>query len=492
MAMNRRSLLRATALGAACAGLGLRSISGGAPESAAGQVDWNALRQRLTGTLALPADSDYATAKLAFNPRFDDRNPAAVVRIAGAADVQACVAVAAECALPIAARSGGHSYAGYSTPDAGLIVDVGAMNSVQVAPDGTATIGAGARLIDVYAGLAQAGRCLPGGSCPTVGIAGLTLGGGLGVLAGKYGLTCDNLLSAQIVTADGVLRRAAADSEPDLYWALRGGGGGNFGVVTEFTFRTVEAPQLAVFQVRFPDGALTDVLGAWQSFTRSAPDEFWSTLGISAGSPPSCRINGCYVGTESDMNALLDKLVAATGAQTTNRYSLSLDYLAAMKYFGGCANYSTEQCHPSWNGGGVLGRESFTASSRVLTQPLADPSRLTDMLTGREGMDILLDSLAGAAGRIGACDTAFPYRGALATAQIYVGASTPEARTAVSEVRDALGTLVGNTGFVNYIDHDLSDWSTAYYGGNAPRLRRIAGQYDPHCVFGFDQSVTKM
>ncbi|MEU1426648.1 FAD-dependent oxidoreductase [Nocardia sp. NPDC005746] len=495
MAIDRRNLLRATALGVGLAGLS--SVTGCGPdglpraETPAGQVDWEGLRQRLTGTLNLPSDSGYGTAKLAFNPVFDSRRPAAVAQVTNASDVQACVNAAASARIPVAARSGGHSYGGYSTPDNGLVVDLGSMSGVEVKPDGTAVIGAGARLMDVYSALAKAGRCLPAGSCPTVGIAGLTLGGGLGVLTGKYGLTCDNLISAQVVTADGTVRTASATSEPDLFWALRGGGGGNFGIVTSFTFKTVAAPQLAVFQVRFPAGSLTEVLGAWQTFTASAPDEFWSTLGISAGSPPTCRINGCYVGPESTMNALLDKLVAATRTQPSNRYSLSKDYLSAMMYFGGCANYSVEQCRPDWNGGGALGRESFTASSRVLTKPLADPSRLTALLTGRSGMDVLLDSMSGAPARIGSKDTAFPYRGALATAQIYVGATTPEARTAVNDVRDGLGALTGNTAFVNYIDPGLSNWATAYYGDNASRLRGIAKHYDPAGVFTFDQSASR-
>ncbi|AYF75420.1 FAD-binding protein [Nocardia yunnanensis] len=494
MAINRRNLLRATGLGV---GLGaVAAVTGctpGAPqaEPPAVQVDWAALRQWLSGTLNLPSDSGYATAKMAHNPVFDARRPAAIAQCANASDVQACVDAAARARIPVAARSGGHSYAGYSTPDSGLVVDLSSMSGVRVHADGTATIGAGTRLMDVYNGLAQAGRCLPAGSCPTVGIAGLTLGGGLGVLAGKYGLTCDNLVSAAIVTADATVRTAAATAEPDLFWALRGGGGGNFGIVTEFTFQTVPAPQLAVFQLRFPAGCLTDVLGAWQRFTASAPDEFWSTLGMSAGSPPTCRINGCYVGSESDLTALVDKLVAATGTQPTGRYTLTKDYLSAMMYFGGCANYSVEQCRPNWTGGGQLGRESFIASSRILTKPLADPGRLTDLLTGREGMDILLDSLCGAPARIGAKDTAFPYRGGLATAQIYVGATTSEARAAVDEVRDRLGDLTGNTAFVNYIDPGLSGWASAYYGDNAARLRGVAKRYDPNAVFAFDQSAAK-
>ncbi|MFJ4654181.1 FAD-dependent oxidoreductase [Nocardia sp. NPDC088792] len=507
MAMDRRTVLRAVGFGVGAAALGLSSVActpaekaaGGQPDPTGtpadppgGQMDWNALRKRLTGTLNLPPDSGYDQAKLAFNPMFDTRQPAAIAQCANVSDVQACVGAAAAAGIPIAARSGGHSYAGYSTPDAGLVVDVGAMNTVDVHADGTAVIGAGARLIDVYSGLAKAGRALPGGSCPTVGIAGLTLGGGIGVLTGKYGLTCDSVVSAQTVTADAVLRTAAADSEPDLYWALRGGGGGNFGIVTSFTFRTVAAPQLTVFQVQFPAGSLTEVLGGWQSFTATAPDEFWSTLGMSAGSPPTCRINGCYVGPAGDMNALLDKLIAATGCQPVNRFALNKDYLAAMMYFGGCANYSLAQCRPSWNGGGVLGRESFTASSRVLTKPLLDPGQLTALLTGRQGMDILLDSMVGAPARIAASDTAFAYRGALATAQIYVGATTSAARTAVDEVRDGLGNLTGDTGFVNYIDPGIKNWASAYYGGNASRLRSVAQHYDPHSVFSFAQSVSKI
>ncbi|MGW4247517.1 FAD-binding oxidoreductase [Nocardia sp. NPDC004722] len=504
MAIDRRNLLRAAGLGVGLAALGAATgcepqapaaqPTAGKPtaEAPAGQVDWNKLRQSTSGTLSLPSDSGYSTAKMAYNPVFDSRQPAAILQCANTSDVQAGVTAAAGARIPVAARSGGHSYAGYSTPDNGLVLDLGAMSGVEVKSDGTAVIGAGTRLMDVYSLLAKAGRCLPAGSCPTVGIAGLTLGGGVGVLAGKYGLTCDNLVSAQVVTADGTVRTASATSEPDLFWALRGGGGGNFGVVTSFTFRTVAAPQLAVFQVRFPAGSLTDVLGAWQTFTASAPDEFWSTLGMSAGSPPTCRINGCYVGTEKEMNALLDKLVAATKTQPVNRYSLSKDYLSAMMYFGGCANYSVEQCKPNWNGGGALGRESFTASSRVLTKPLSDPSRLTALLTGREGMDILLDSLSGAPARIGAKDTAFAYRGALATAQIYVGATTTEARNSVNEVRDRLGDLTGNTGFVNYIDPGLSNWAAAYYGDNASRLRGVAKHYDPNGVFAFDQSASKV
>jgi hypothetical protein len=162
-----------------------------------------------------------------------------------------------------------------------------------------------------------------------------------------------------------------------------------------------------------------------------------------------------------------------------------------MKYFGGCSSYSTAQCSPSWNGNGVLKRESFTATSRVLAKPLSDTGKFAELMTGRNGMDVLLDSIGGAAARVSATDTAFPHRGSLATAQIYQGSTAASARTAVGEVRDNLGSLIGDGAYVNYIDAGVKDWGTAYYGPNVTKLRKVAQQYDPDSVLAFDQSVAK-
>ncbi|QUQ70710.1 FAD-binding oxidoreductase [Kutzneria sp. CA-103260] len=506
MAISRRAFLQAAGLGATAVAVTAcgptmappgQTMPSASPTPTtttrppAVPADWEKLRGQLAGKLVLPSDAGYATAKLAYNPLFDSRQPAAVAQVANPSDVQACVALAYASRIPIAARSGGHSYVGYSTPDSGLVVDLGGMKDVQVASDGTATIGAGARLMEVYAALADAGRCLPAGSCPTVGIGGLTLGGGVGVLTTKYGLTCDKLVSAQIVTGDGKLRTVSASQEPDLFWALRGGGGGNFGIVTSFTFQTEPAPQLTVFQLQFPSGSVGDVLGGWQQFVADAPDELWTTMGVSGGNPPTCRINGCFVGSQSGLNPLLNKLVAATGTQPSDRYTLSKSYLDAMRYFGGCASFSNAQCTPSWNGNGVLKRESFTATSRVLAKPLSDTGKFAELMAGRNGMDVLLDSIGGAAARVGATDTAFPHRGSLATVQIYQGSTAASVRTAVGEVRDNLGDLIGAGAYVNYIDAGVKDWGTAYYGSNVTKLRKVAQQYDPDGVLSFDQSVAK-
>ena len=401
--------------------------------------------------------------------------------------MRACVAEAGESRTPIAARSGGHSYAGYSTPEGGLVVDLAGMARVDVRPDGTAVVGAGARLIDVYAALAGAGRCVPAGSCPSVGIAGLTLGGGLGVLTRKYGLTCDHVASAEVVTADGMLRTASAESEPDLFWALRGGGGGNFGVVTSFTFTTEPAPDVVVFSLRFPAGSVPEVIGGWQEWIASAPDELWSNCVVSGGSPPTCRVGGCFVGAVSSLNALLSQLTAKASARPSGRLVEAKGYLDAMRYFAGCAQGGVARCRST-------GRESFVASSKVLDGPVADPSRLANLLDGRGELDLLLDSLGGAVSRVDSRATAFPHRNALATAQLYQetdASGVTRAVRAIGQVRDDLGAMVGSGAYVNYIDPTLSDWDTAYYGPNLARLREVVRRYDPDGVFAFAQSVPR-
>ncbi|WP_331766007.1 FAD-dependent oxidoreductase [Embleya sp. NBC_00896] len=458
----------------------------------AGPPDWSALKARLEGRLLLPEDQGYGVARLGYNELNDDQLPAAVARCTSAADVQSCLDAARGHGVPIAARSGGHSYLGYSVPNGGLVMDLRPMAQVQVQSDGTVRVGAGARLIEVYAALAQAGRLLPAGSCPTVGVSGLTLGGGIGVLTRKYGLTCDRLVSAEVVTADSRVLTVSKCSEPDLYWALRGGGGGNFGVVTRFTFSTEPAPALTVFSLRFPTGSAASVVGAWQQWVADAPPELWSNCVVSGGTPPTCRVGGCYVGPESGLNPLLDRLIAAAATQPSSRSVQGKSYLDAMKYMAGCANDTIAQCHPTFEGG-RLPRSAFVAVSRVLTAPL-DGQQVVRLMAGRVGMDLLLDSLGGAVSQLAPDATAFPHRSALASAQIYASttpAGKAAATAAVDAVRDGLGALGATGAYVNYIDASLPDWGTAYYGGNLTRLKAVSQHYDPDQVFSFPQSVAR-
>ncbi|HEX4224659.1 MAG TPA: FAD-binding protein [Pseudonocardiaceae bacterium] len=512
--LDRRGFLRATGLAAglgvattafaACGGPTGQSAPGTKPATptsatppsttatAPGPIDYAALAGKLSGHLVRPGQSGYSAASRSYNPLFDGRQPAAIALCTKPADVQACVSAAAASATPIAARGGGHSYAGYSTPNGALVVDLAGLSGITINPDGSMVVGAGARLIDVYAAAGNAGRAIGAGSCPSVGIAGLTLGGGIGVLGRKFGLTCDQLTSATIVTPDGVQRTASANSEPNLFWALRGGGGGNFGIVTSFTFATAPAPSVLIFTMQFPAGSVAAVLGAWQQWSMAAPDELWSTCNVAGGSPATCSVTGTFIGSASALTAQLSALTRATGVSPSSRYVLSKSYLDAMRYFAGCSSDSIEQCHLS-TAGGKLGRESFVASSRMVNSPIGDPGSIASLCAGKNGLNLVFDALGGAIGRVGADATAFPYRSAVASVQIYqkLNISQQAATRVVGEVRDTLAGPLGTTGYVNYIDPAMPNWGQAYYGNNLARLRQVAGQYDPHGVFSFPQAISK-
>ncbi|MBP2476237.1 FAD/FMN-containing dehydrogenase [Crossiella equi] len=484
--MDRRGFLRLTGAGAAA--LTASACGGGAPAntgtpsppppstpSAPATPDWAALRNRVP--LLLPQDASFTSAWQPFNAALKPTPPAALARCGTPEEVQACLEAVRASRTPVAARSGGHSYAGYSAPAGGLVLDVSGMGTVRVQPDGTAVVGAGAKLADVYAALARAGRALPAGSCPSVGVAGLTLGGGIGVLARKYGLTCDHLRSAQVVLADGSLRTASADSEQELFWALRGGGGGNFAVVTQFSFGTVPAPGVTVFSLHFPVGSSTAVLGAWQDWAASAPPELWSSCHITGGAPPGARVSGCYVGGAGGLNPLLDQLVSQGGARPTQRFVQAKGYLDAMRFFAG-------------NGGGH--REGFAAASRMLEHRIGALDKVVGQVQGRK-MDLLFDSLGGAVGAVGTGETAFPHRKALASVQVYAPAEQADhtrVAKSVNEVQSALAGLTGKGAYINYLDPAQQDWAQASYGPNLPRLREVAKRYDPDGVFRFAQAVT--
>jgi FAD/FMN-containing dehydrogenase len=490
--MDRRAFLRAAGLtGFTTVLAGCSSADPGAPPKSVTTLplptttitvppsppDWVSLRAKVSGGVLLPGDAGFDATYRTFNSLRDVRKPAAIAKCKTKDDVQACVAVAQESKVPIAARSGGHSYAGYSVPEGGLQVDLTGMADVEVRPDGTVRIGAGAKLIDVYTALAKAGRCLPAGSCPTVGIAGLTLGGGIGVLSRKFGLTCDRLDAVTAVTADNRIVTAASGREANLFWALRGGGGGNLAITTEFIFATEPAPQLAVFSLRFPAGSSPNVLGAWQQWVAAAPPELWTNMVITGGSPTSCRVGGCFVGPVGALNSLVAGFLSKASARPSSRMVQPMGYLQAMEYFAGSKQPA---------------RESFVASSRMLDGPVADPAKVAELLSGRTDMDLLLDSLGGAVADLPPTSTAFPHRSAFASAQIYQKATAADRATAqVAEVRDALGAVVGPKAYVNYIDPTMPDWANAYYGQNLPRLQEIAKQYDPEGVFAFAQGIPR-
>jgi FAD/FMN-containing dehydrogenase len=257
------------------------------------------------------------SAALVYNERFTDRRPRVVVQPRDARDVQAVVRWAQRHGVALAVRSGGHSYAGYSTVSGGVVVDLRRLRGVRVS-SGHVRVGGGAQLIDVHAQLARHGGMLPTGSCPSVGIGGLTQGGGMGLSGRALGLTCDNVQALTIVTPDGRLRRCDARSDPDLFWACRGGGGGNFGIVTSFDFKPRAARRAAWFSVAWPWEQAAAGLAEWQRLAPHATDALTSVLVLSAGGgQPQIRAIGQYYGREPQLRALLRPLTAVAGAALT-------------------------------------------------------------------------------------------------------------------------------------------------------------------------------
>src|SRR5215211_1415596 len=246
MSLDRRAFLGLGAAGAL--GAAWPAATEAAPPSKRAA---RALRSAVRGPVLFPRTPGYGSARLVYNARYDGTRPLAVVQPLDTRDVQAVVAWARRFDVRIVPRSGGHSYAGYSTVADGVVVDLARLSAIRVA-GGRATVGPGAQLIDVYSKLASRGLLIPAGSCPSVGIAGLALGGGHGLSGRRFGLTTDNLRAATIVTADGRARHVDADTNEDLYWACRGGGGGNFGIATSLTLRTHRASRAAYFFVSWP------------------------------------------------------------------------------------------------------------------------------------------------------------------------------------------------------------------------------------------------
>nr|HET6901341.1 FAD-binding oxidoreductase [Ktedonobacteraceae bacterium] len=473
------------------------------------ETNWSELARSLRGTLIRPTSPDYSAARQLFNRRFDVVHPAAIAYCASPTDVQTCIAFAQRFGLPLVPRAGGHSYAGYSTTT-GMVVDVSRMNAVTMnVGTGTAIVEAGSRLIDVYATLAPYGLVLPAGTCPTLGIAGMTLGGGVGVLGRKLGLACDNLLAAQIVVADGRVLTCDVEHNPDLFWALRGGGGGNFGVVTSFTFHVHPVASLSLCTLNWPWGNAADVLDAWQSWAPQAPDELWSSCWLQAtsdkSSDPVVQVNGVYIGDAASLDSLLESLTNRIGVAPTRRYVSEAGLLETMLYEANCEGLTVGQCHlPSQDPNGQLERSTFRSKSDYFTRtlPRQGIAALVNAITACQTSPTLglggigIDAFGGAINRVAADATAFVHRNALFSIQ-YAATWNANDPASIAEENhrwllgmwQAMRPYASGAAYQNYIDPDLADWQQAYYGANLPRLQQVKTAYDASDFFHFAQSI---
>jgi FAD/FMN-containing dehydrogenase len=433
------------------------------------------LRDRVEGEVLLPGDGGYEAARRPAIPRFDGAQPAAVVRCRTPADVAAVLATRA----PVHVRSGGHCFAGRSSGP-GVVIDVGPMAAVSLDGD-VATIGAGARLAAVYDALAAAGRTIAAGCGPDVGIAGLALGGGLGLLGRSHGLLCDQLLAAEVVLADGRVVWCDAEHEPDLFWALRGAGGGQFGVVTRLRARTLAEPRATSFHAAFPPEAAADVIDAWQRWSPDQPDAVAASLLVTAPDDPAAPVSVAVFGTRVDDGPALDGFGVEPAGITTDRrgYRATKGLLAA-----GDERNAGPPRH------GFPKSEFFRAPL-----PREQVGALVEHLAGDrragEARELDFSPWGGAYNRVAADATAFPHRAErfLLKHDVTVPAGAPDAAARAWVARSWELVARGGGAYVNFPDPDLGDWARAYHGANLPRLLEVKRAYDPGNRFRFAQSL---
>jgi len=446
-----------------------------------GPADLAALQRAIDGDVIAPDAPAYEAARKPAIARFHDVRPAVVVRCRAPGDVAEALAYAQRLGLETAARGGGHCFAGRSCTE-GVLLDVGPLCSVRLA-DGVATVGAGTRLGDVYDALAEQGATIAGGCGPAVGIAGLTLGGGLGIMGRRHGLTSDQLLSARVVLPDGRVADCDEGHEQDLFWALRGAGAGLGVVVTSFAFRTLAAPTATCFQLTWPPADAPAVLDAWQRWAPAARDELAASLLLTAGGdpgrPPSAHVFGAMLGSEAETVDALDELVARAGTDPGAARAAPLPYRAAKRYLAehGPGEEPAGEVHPYCKSE-FFGRPLPPDAIAALVAHLGDVR-----VTG-EARELDFTPWGGAYGRVAADATAFVHRDDRFLLKYGVavdaGASAAQrsaARRWLARAWEIAHPYGSGRAYQNFPDPDLADEALAYHGANADRVAQVRARY---------------
>jgi FAD/FMN-containing dehydrogenase len=458
--------------------------------------EFAALDASIDGEVILPESPEYESVRRPAWAQYENVRPEAVVRCTTPTDVAESLAAARRLDLEVAPRGGGHCFAGRSATG-GLVIDLSAMSSV-VASDGIATVGAGARLGEIDERLATDALAIVAGSCPAVGLAGLTLGGGLGILGRTYGLTSDQLVQARVVLGDGRIVECDERREEGLFWALRGAGAGQFGVVTSFVLRTVPAPELTCFKLRWEEAHAAALLEVWQSWAPSAPDELAASLLLNVPAdperPPTTTLFGASLGGEAETKRLLDELIGRARADPISASIEHLPYTAAKRYLWEHAPGAEP------HGDALAGDEprpgfAFSKSEFFRRELLPETiAALVDHLAaGRapgQARELDFTPWGGAYNRLAPEATAFPHRRESFLLKHAVSLGSNASTERHDAARDWLRRsweLVhpwGSGGvFPNFADPALTDLATAYYGANRERLVRIKAQYDAANVF---------
>jgi FAD/FMN-containing dehydrogenase len=446
------------------------------------------LVERARGPVLEPGDDGYVEARTVWNARID-RNPGAVLRCTGTADVIAGVKTAREHDLSLSVKGGGHHVSGSAVRDDALVLDLGLMDGVRVDPAAkTARVGPGASWGDVDHETQAFGLAVPGGQDPNIGVAGLTLGGGVGWLSRTYGLTCDNLLAADVVTADGELVRASPDANPDLFWALRGGGGA-FGVVTSLEFQLHEVgPDIFAGSVVYPLGEMAAAARRYRDFTADAPREVRTLFG-SMVLPPADVYPASIHGTRV---ALI--LACYAGPPEEGRQAL-----APLRTAGDpLADTMRERTYTNFQQSGSSQGSMRTHLRSQYLQPFSDAAIDTIVdYTGAapsSGATVFVSPRSGAETDPPTDATAYPHREDAHHCLVETRWTDPDEDERHVAWTDAFHQAVApyTTGeaAMNFLpDDEPTARIRAAYGDNYERLRAVKREWDPDGVFGGSHTV---
>lgn len=433
----------------------------------------------IRGSVLLPGNEGYDKARRVLNASID-KYPALIVQPSGLSDVRNAVSYANEHKLLTAVKCGGHSYAGKSTCDGGMQIDLSTFRGARVDPKSrTAYVAGGAHLGELDHEAMAFGLVTPAGTVSHTGVGGLTLGGGFGRLARRFGLALDNLTAVEIVTADGQRRRASADENPDLFWAVRGGGG-NFGVVTSFEFQLHPMQRQVIGgNLVFPYARSKEVLRAYADYSSNLPDDMYCDAAVIGAADESKRvalIHVCYSGPESKADALLEPIRKLNPiADTIGR----MDYVAIQR--------SQDNSDPR-NEGEYLKSGFINEFPDTLADAIADgfephPDRNTIVFFQHSG---------GAIGRVAVDATAFAHRKSLHNMFAVVSWPLQADRTPhVDYVRRYWKTLAPNTDgyYTNEVADEPQSQVNENYQGNFPRLLTIKTKYDPDNLFRLNANI---
>jgi FAD/FMN-containing dehydrogenase len=436
----------------------------------------------LTGRLVYPDSPDYESARLLWARQFS-KFPLVIVFCQNVQDVVNAISWCREHDVAFRARSGGHALEGWSSVDGGVIIDVSDMNQIHVDERaGVATVQTGAKQGAVVEALGRMGYAIPSGGEPTPGIAGVLLGGGIGLLARSMGLACDHLLGVEMVIPSGEhgaqVIQADEHNNADLLWASRGGGGGNFGIATSFTLDIRPLSTVTIYEATWDWQHLSELLSVWQDLAPSADDRLGSVFAASSEAGGTITSYGMFIGSEeARLRDLLQPLLGIGKPEVTIETMTNLD---AFKHFA-------SQPDPPKN-------DKFSSVWIYDSLPSEAIETVRGCLTDAPDAEanIWCLSWGGAVGQIPTGDTAFFHR----KARYYMEWDTPwkdageekDAITWVERFRVAMGPYVEGS-YVNVPDRSINDWPSAYYGDNFTRLREVKRKYDPENVFHFEQSI---